>query len=477
MFNTHNKKQYVQPVVQPVVQQSLQQLQQQLQQLSKHQQPQIHQQQQTHQHQQLQKLQQQLQQQAPQQQLQQQLQQLQQRQVQQAPQQQQLQKLQQQQRLVHQSQQQQMQQQLQQLQQRQVQQAQQEQQQRQEQQLQQQLQQLQQRQVQQAQQEQQQRQEQQLQQQLQQLQQRQVQQEQQRLAQLQEQQRLAQQQLFSQQRQQKLFNDMLRRHQGQQSAQINYNDIFLTHYKNSCYYNSALQLILNMPEICDIIMHISNNNQNLLYKIINFAKINNRIVSPTIFEKEYKECIADGVEWGRTNPIETQLSKLLEFDNVINTPILDLVMGDEKWVDGRHYEGVRQRMPIMVLNQPHISMNTIEGLIAYNKMSSNKFYTLNKDQKYVIINLVRPALSSSADQTITLNEIKIQDKITIDNKIMELKGFIYYNGNHYVFISKEDENKWSLYDDLKSDIIRMTSPLYNGENVKNKSIIYLYKIM
>jgi acyl transferase domain-containing protein len=398
-----------------------------------------------------------------------------------------------------------MQQQLQQLQQRQVQQAQQEQQQRQEQQLQQQLQQLQQRQVQQAQQEQQQRQEQQLQQQLQQLQQRQVQQEQQRLAQLQEQQRLAQlqeqqrlaqqqqeqqrlaqlqeqqrlaqQQLFSQQRQQKLFNDMLRRHQGQQSAQINYNDIFLTHYKNSCYYNSALQLILNMPEICDIIMHISNNNQNLLYKIINFAKINNRIVSPTIFEKEYKECIAGGVEWGRTNPIEIQLSKLLEFDNVNNTPILDLVMGDEKWVDERRNEGVHQRMPIMVLNQPHINMNTIEGLIAYNKMSSNKFYTLNKDQKYVIINLVRPALSSSADQTITLNEIKIQDKITIDNKIMELKGFIYYNGNHYVFISKEDENKWSLYDDLKSDIIRMTSPLYNGENVKNKSIIYLYKIM
>jgi len=394
MFNTHNKKQYVQPVVQPVVQQSLQQLQQQLQQLSKQQQPQIHQQQQTHQHQQLQKLQQQLQQQAPQQQLQQQLQQLQQQQEQQ--------------RLAQ-------------------------------------------------------------------------QQEQQRLAQLQqqqEQQLLAQQQqLFSQQRQQKLFNDMLRRQQRQQSAQINYNDIFLTHYKNSCYYNSALQLILNMPEICDIIMHISNNNQNLLYKIINFAKNNNSIVSPTIFEKEYKECIADGVEWGRTNPIETQLSKLLEFDNVINTPILDLVMGDEKWVDGRHYEGVRQRMPIMVLNQPHINMNTIEGLIAYNKLSSNKFYTLNKDQKYVIINLVRPALSSSADQTITLNEIKIQDKITIDNKIMELKGFIYYNGNHYVFISKEDENKWSLYDDLKSDIIRMTSPLYNGENVKNKSIIYLYKIM
>jgi hypothetical protein len=308
-------------------------------------------------------------------------------------------------------------------------------------------------------------------------------QEQQRLAQLQEQQRLAQlqqqqeQQLFSQQRQQKLFNDMLRRQQGQQSAQINYNDIFLTHYKNSCYYNSALQLILNMPEICDIIMHISNNNQNLLYKIINFAKINNRIVSPTIFEKEYKECIAGGVEWGRTNPIEIQLSKLLEFDNVNNTPILDLVMGDEKWVDERRNEGVHQRMPIMVLNQPHINMNTIEGLIAYNKLSSNKFYTLNKDQKYVIINLVRPALSSSADQTITLNEIKIQDKITIDNKIMELKGFIYYNGNHYVFISKEDENKWSLYDDLKSDIIRMISPLYNGENVKNKSIIYLYKIM
>ena len=239
-----------------------------------------------------------------------------------------------------------------------------------------------------------------------------------------------------------------------------------------------------MPEVCDLIM-ANNNNKNLLYKIINSARQNSRIVISRTLENDYKQCLGVGVTWGGANSAETQLATLLEFKNVNNNDnIKNLVMGDEKYVNGQPEQGARQRMPIMILNQNDVRMNTLQGLIDYNRQSSKRFYTLNKDQQYAIIKIERPALTALADQPIMLNEIQISDIIMVDmmvdnrfvKKMMELKGFIHYTGGHYVFISKDGENKWSLYDDKKNDIERMTSPRYNG-NVLNKSIIYLYKLV
>ena len=81
------------------------------------------------------------------------------------------------------------------------------------------------------------------------------------------------------------------------------------------------------------------------------------------------------------------------------------------------------------------------------------------------------ALSNNNDN---LTNIITKIEQSLDKKLkFDLDIFL----DTFYTISKDDENKWSLYDDMKSDIIRMTSPLYNGENVKNKSIIYLYKLV
>jgi len=279
----------------------------------------------------------------------------------------------------------------------------------------------------------------------------------------------------------------------QHQSQINYKDIFLKHANNSCYYNSSLQLLLSMPEVCDLIMR-QGNDRNLLYKIINYARRTGGRVETKDMKDEYLKCIVPNSEstlanpiptkWGDMNPTEAQLALLLDFGGVNNAnEIKDLIYGYNGQHNTKYNEKEAQDypLPMMVLNQGLAKISTIELLINNEETGSLRHYKLRNKQQYAIINIQRKQPIPGADQRVTGDPIIVSDQILVDGKVMELKGLIHYTAaymslSHYVFFAKEG-NTWSLYDDLEEGVIRgMSEPLYKGNNVLNHSIIYLYKL-
>ena len=274
----------------------------------------------------------------------------------------------------------------------------------------------------------------------------------------------------------------------QQTINIKYSDIFLKWADNSCYFNSPLHLILSMSDVCDLIMK-HGNKENLLYNIISRANQTGAIVQTKDLKNEYIKCIAIGIDditnrtrpikWGETAPAESQLDKILEFNNIKTNDVKDLIYG----YDGRQQssydekEATTRKLPMMILNQQDIKMNSIEKLIKYAETGFERHYKLTTKQKYAIININRYNSSSFAGSEFKLTQINVSDYIMVDNKVMELKGFIHYDGKHYVFFAKNGD-KWSLYDDLNDYIHSgLSQPKYNGENVLHLGMIYLYKLV
>jgi hypothetical protein len=276
-------------------------------------------------------------------------------------------------------------------------------------------------------------------------------------------------------------------YQQQTAHQTNkYSNIFLKQWNNLCYYNSAIQLVLAMPEVCDLIMSSQNNRNNILYKIIQQAGTTGGIVHPRTLENEYKTCAAPGITIGQTNPTEIQLGKLLEFDEINNKKeIKELLTG----YDGLHYDQYndneadneakgRQRTLMTLTFEAKDNIKTLENIINMYETQFERHYKLNKKQKYVIVHINRPAvIGTTINQSTPTQEIKVSEHILINGKVMKLEGFIYYSGDHYVYFSLNEDNTWSLYDGMNSNIVKQREPLYNGRNVLNYSPIYLYKLV
>ena len=267
---------------------------------------------------------------------------------------------------------------------------------------------------------------------------------------------------------------------------------------NTCYLNSALQLITSSKYFINYVIKNQFDNESLYIRLLELTvkkwTDDKVIINPSIIHKMVSQ--KSGMFRGRRQ--EDSHTFLLILFELLRDENKDII---EKSFDTRiKYTNTcqecnkktikRQTTPILSINcsnnfrQSFDEFFSEESEIDYNceDCNSEKINIKTSIEKYGsnLILHIRRYERNPKTQKYTKNndDFIIKDKISFSKRIYELRGFIAHfgsglNSGHYVFIGKDVDKNWCIYNDKACNVI----PNFELKTFYKSAYILLYDLI
>jgi len=277
---------------------------------------------------------------------------------------------------------------------------------------------------------------------------------------------------------------------------------------NTCFMNSALQLLVNCTVLSKFILNNSFESEKInLYKQFLSDYFKNKVITPNSVKKlvsqqnnifsgyeqqdshEFLVCIIDilNEEFKKEHKHNPKQIIGINMDNLINTlfstTITSIIYCEETEDKSKNKVGETiLSLPIRNLAtnltesiNDFTEIEKLEGESKWFNDKDNNYYDAFKRlfiktlPKYLIIHLKRFGFNRFSKKN--NSEVIMDQKIKINNHDFELRSIVFHMGNtgggHYISLVNKD-SKWFMFNDSN------VSEITNIDNYINKGYIYLY---
>lgn len=277
---------------------------------------------------------------------------------------------------------------------------------------------------------------------------------------------------------------------------------------NTCFMNSALQLLVNCTVLSKFILNNNFKSEKInLYKKFLSEYFINKVTTPNSIKElvsqqnnifsgyeqqdshEFLVCIIDilNEEFKKEHKLNPKEILGVGMDNLINslfnTNITSIIYCEKTGDKSKNKVGETILSLPIRNSESNLSdsindfteIENLEGDSKWFNDKDNNYYDAHKRlfikslPKYLIIHLKRFGFNRFSKKN--NSEVKMDQKININNNDFELRSIVFHIGNtgggHYISLVNSN-SKWFLFNDSN------VSEITNIDNYVNKGYIYLY---